>query len=164
MSNTDRVRLAPGRPERRAAETTLAMWRDAMGEGDLPRLADIKIQYDGDGWEHRFLLIEDPNPLWSVFILCGATARLAFDGAVVGRSLEEVMLPHGQPLVDACLAALRDRVPVQASGSFPARGGQRLVYRAVFLPMRGDVGAPRYVLGTFGWRREPASPAEEESS
>lgn len=143
-----------GQKERRAVESTLALWRDAAGRGDVPRLSDIQIRYDGDGWEHRFLLIEDPNPHYSVFILCGASVREGLGGAVVGRSLEEVVPPDGQGLIDACVASLRERTPVRAAGEFSLRPGSRTLYRAFFLPVRGAPRAPRYVLGTFGWRCE----------
>lgn len=155
MSDTNGVWSDGGHQQGQVAESTLELWRAAAGRAELPRLADIRVRYDGDGWEHRFLLIEDPDPLSSVFILCGASVREGFGGAVVGRSLAEAVPPGGRDLIEACVTALRERVPVQVVGSFAPREGTQTVYRATFLPVRGEPGSPRYVLGTFGWRREP---------
>ncbi len=139
-------------PERRAARATLALWRRSAADGALPRLSDMGLHSDGDAWRHRFLLVVDPNPVRSVFIVCGAAARAAFHEAVIGRALEDVPPPGGEPLLEGCAIAARDRVPVEVEGAMEGHDRRPARYRAIFLPLGGESGAADYLMGTFGCR------------
>ena len=75
------------RDERRASLHLLSNWHASRHDREMPSLSELKFVENSELHDCCFLLREDPNPYFSVFILCGASQQSAYEENPVGKTL-----------------------------------------------------------------------------
>jgi len=154
-----RTTEATGR-ERRATVRALSDWSRHSGDS-LPSFTEMRDTFDdADAWRDRFLLKRDAIPARSVFIMCGDAVRAWTAIPPVSRTLDEVV-PAGvrETVCALCEAAARTSEPQSADDSYHEPSGAEIMYRCIFLPMRGAESELDYIMGAFSAKRTMDMPA-----
>lgn len=140
--------------ERRLVLRLLGYWRDLCGERDLPQRGDVDGRAITDMWDYCFVIeVKGAEPR---FVHFGAW-HADFHGAdLTGRPLREVA---PETLVERATGylpeILRRRVPVTYGGELEERGGHRLLYRSIMLPLSDGADGIAAVLGGANCRIVP---------
>ncbi len=130
------------------------VWDQVASDG-LPPPLDMITQFLGeDGWNRRFLVAQDPDPLSSVFITCGATIDQMLGDDVKGRTLRDIIWEGCRPLFDACIEAAQRRAPIAVDGILRNVGNTQFPFRGVILPFGSSRDCIPYLLGVVGWRQD----------
>ena len=145
--------------DRREVSRLRGLWDDAAFNGAPPALDTLTRFLGSDGWDRRFLVAQDPDPLSSVFITCGAVIDEMLGEDVKGRTLRDITWAGCQPLFDACIQAAMTRAPIAVSGVIRSFAKIEFPFRAVILPFGSSRDCIPYLLGAVGRR---TGPAEEE--
>ncbi len=138
--------------DRREVNRLCGLWEDIALAGTLPSL-DILPQFLGaDGWDRRFLVAQDPDPLSSVFITCGAVIDEMLGADVKGRTLREITWAGCQPLFDGCIQSAQSRQPTAISCIIRSFSNLEFPVRGVILPFGSGRDCIPYLLGAIGRR------------
>lgn len=135
--------------ERRAVRRALEDWQRLRASGANPALTDLSPLRNPTDWADRFLLACDREPARSVFVLCGAQVEQAFGQRLIGRTLGEVAARQSA-LIQACSDAVREQSPCEVEDGFHAAGRRLVLYRAVFMPVRGADMDEGFLMGAYG--------------
>ena len=138
--------------DRREVSRLRGLWDDAAFNGTPPSLDTLTNFLGSDGWDRRFLVAQDPDPLSSVFITCGTMIDTLFGEDVKGRTLRDITWAGCQPLFDACIEAAMTRAPIAVSGVIRSFTNIEFPFRAVILPFGGARDCIPYLLGAVGRR------------
>ncbi len=145
--------------DRREVSRLRGLWNDAAFNGTPPALDTLTQFLGSDGWDRRFLVAQDPDPLSSVFITCGAAIDEMLGEDVKGRTLRDITWAGCRPLFDACIEAAMTRAPTAVSGVIRSFANIEFPFRAVILPFGNSRDCIPYLLGAVGRR---GAAADEE--
>lgn len=139
--------------ERRATGVAERYWHNVRGSNLVPSLSDVDLEPASMGWDSRFLIRRDREIADSVFIVCGLGARQALGMPALGRCMGEVLPPAiSEEVYGACAMASRDLRPEHLQGEYAGRDGRRMLFRAVFMPLRALSNDLGYIFGAFSAR------------
>ena len=144
--------------ERRSTRQILSHWELSRRQGKTPLLRDLDLSADHD-FRQRFILVRTDQRLEkSIIVLCGEAVQAACRVDLLGKTLLQALpTAVGRKLCRAWSDARRQTAPVEIDGRFETCPGVGILYRSVFLPVRGDNDPDcGYACGTFGWRFEQA--------
>lgn len=154
----DPVIPASSASERRSTRQIRSHWERSRHQGRTPLLRDLDLSAD-HGFRDRLILVRTDQRLEkSIIVLCGEAMQAACKVDLLGKTLLQA-LPSavGRKLCRAWSDAQRQVAPVEIDGRFETCPGVGILYRSVFLPVRGDNDPDYgYACGTFGWRFEEA--------
>jgi hypothetical protein len=137
--------------ERRQSERAIAYWEQKAAEfksrPTLTRL-DPGDAFDGQDWQHRFVIAPDRLAELSTFLMCGSNAaRLlelsegALKHTVMFRKIPKRLL---ELFARGCAEAMSSGAPVRIDGAIEREDNRRELYRTAFMPVGANL-----VFGAF---------------
>lgn len=154
----DPIKPASNGSERRSTRRILSHWELSQRQGKPPVLRDLDLSADHD-FRDRFILVRTEQRLEkSIIVLCGEAVQAACRVDLLGKTLLQALpTAVSRKLCHAWADAHRQVKPIEIDGRFETCPGVGILYRSVFLPVRGDNDPDSaYACGTFGWRFEQA--------
>ncbi len=137
---------------RRATDRALAPWHSAWSVDVPPNLAGVmSANQEHQLAPHCFLLKEDADPEYSVFVHCGAGLSRHFASTVLRQTVAGLTnLEIGKIFSLGVAETVRDKAPVHHEGSYIREDSKEVRYRSVFMPVRADHESYLgYIFGTF---------------
>ncbi len=149
--------LETRRPERRLVGRILTYWHDMRGDRPIPTVTDIEGEGLGEDWAYCFLI--DVRPSFSVpaMVYMGAVIQ-QFAGILISGRIN-VILDVMDVAQRKITLARAERAPVLVEEEFPFSDTERLLTRAVFLPLSGEKDDHvSFVLGAANGKVAPQVP------
>jgi hypothetical protein len=147
--------------EQREGERVIAYWEDKItrlgANATVGALTPDLAAMHSDEWSHRFVVAADSVIEDTALLLYGANFAKLLD--IPPERKPPLAIRRWVPsrffqvFLDGCRDAFKLNAPVRVEGDVPREHGQRELFRAAFIPIRGDNGGPvRLGFGAFNSR------------